>query len=37
MGAEIRAFFRISKDLRQASSKSKGTSLASKFVKGIAI
>jgi hypothetical protein len=28
MGTEIRAFFRVSKDLRQASSKSKGTSLA---------
>jgi hypothetical protein len=29
MGAEIRALFIVSKDLRQASSKSKGTSLAS--------
>jgi hypothetical protein len=37
MGAEIRAFFGISKDLRQASSKSKGTSLARKFVRGLAI
>jgi hypothetical protein len=37
MDAEIRAFFRVSKDLRQASSKSKGTSLASKFVRGLAI
>jgi hypothetical protein len=37
MGAEIRAFFRVSKDLRQASSKSKRTSLARKFVRGLAI
>jgi hypothetical protein len=37
MGAEIRAFFRVSKDLRRASSMSKGTSLASKFVRGLEI
>jgi hypothetical protein len=37
MGAKIRAFFRVSKDLRQGSSKSKGTSLESKFVRGLAI
>jgi hypothetical protein len=37
MGAEIRAFFRVSKDLRQSSSKIKGTSLANKFVRGLAI
>jgi hypothetical protein len=37
MGVEIRAFFSVSKDLKQASSKSKGTSLASKFVRGLAI
>jgi hypothetical protein len=37
MGAEIREFSRVSKDSRQESSKSKGTSLASKFVRGLAI
>jgi hypothetical protein len=37
MGVEIRAFFRVLKVLRQASSKSKGTSLASKFVRCLAI
>jgi hypothetical protein len=37
MDIEIRTFFRVSKDLRQALSKSKGTYLASKFVRGLAI
>jgi hypothetical protein len=36
-GCRNKSIFRVSKDLRQASSKSKGTSLASKFVRGLAI
>jgi hypothetical protein len=37
IGVEMSAFFRISKDLKHASSNSKGTSLASKRVRGLAI
>jgi hypothetical protein len=37
IGVEMSAFLRISKDCKQASSNSKGTSLASKQVRGRAI
>jgi hypothetical protein len=37
IGAEMSAFFRISKHLKHASSNSKGTSLASNLVRGLAM
>jgi hypothetical protein len=37
IGAEMSAFLRISKDFKHASSNSKATSLATRFVSGLAI
>jgi hypothetical protein len=37
IGVEMSAFFKVSKALRQASSKSKGTSLANRLVSDLAI
>ena len=37
IGAEISAFLRILKDFKHASSNSKGTSLAKRFISGLAI
>jgi hypothetical protein len=37
IGAEMSASLRILKDFKQASSKSKGTSLAKRFISGLAI
>jgi hypothetical protein len=37
IGAEMSAFLRISKDFKHASSNLKGTSLANRFVNGLAI
>jgi hypothetical protein len=37
IGAEMSAFFKVSKDFIQASSNSKGTSLAKRLISGLAI
>jgi hypothetical protein len=37
IGAEMSAFLRMLKDFKHASSNSKGTSLAKRFVSGLAI
>jgi hypothetical protein len=37
IGAEMSAFLRISKDFKDASSNSNGTSLANRFVSSLAI
>jgi hypothetical protein len=37
IGAEMSAFLKILKDFKHASSNSKGTSLAKRFVNGLAI
>jgi hypothetical protein len=37
IGAEMRAFFIISKDFKHSSSNSKGASLAKRFVRGVAM
>jgi hypothetical protein len=37
IGAEMSAFFKISKDIKHASLNSKGTTLASRRVRGLAI
>ena len=37
IGAKMSAFLRISKDFKHASSNSKGTTLAKRFDKGLAI
>ena len=37
IGAEMSAYLRISKDFKHASSNSKGTSLAKRFVSGLAM
>jgi hypothetical protein len=37
IGAEVSAFFKVSKAFKHASSNSKGTSLAKRLVSGLAI